>query len=183
MDRRRRRSITIGVLLVIIGGWFLAVEFYAPLKDWADAFAEWPIWIVAAGLLFFVAGLVGGVPSLSVPAAIISGIGGILYYQNVTGEWETWFYAWTLIPGFVGVGVMISNLLQGYVKRSLREGGRSILFSLLLFGIFGGLLHQYVGGPEFLGQLSDYWPALLILAGLWIIIRPLFKRKRPAEVV
>lgn len=183
MDRMRRRSITIGVLLVLIGGWFLAVEFYEPLKDWANAFAEWPMWIVAIGALVLVAGVVGGLPSLAVPAAIISGIGGILYYQNSTGEWETWAYAWALIPGFVGVGVLVSNMLQGQVKRALREGGRSILFSLFLFGIFGGFFHQYVGGPEFLGQLGDYWPALLILAGLWILVRPMFKRKRPAEVV
>ena len=181
MERRRRRSITIGVLLILIGGWFLAVEFFEPLKDWANAFADWPMWIVAAGLLFLIAALVGGVPGLAVPAAIISGIGGILYYQNATGEWATWAYAWALIPGFVSIGVTIQYLLNGNFRQALREGGGGILASLFLFSIFGAFFYPIVGGPEFLGRLGDFWPVLLILAGLWILIRPMFKRKRPVE--
>lgn len=181
MDRRSRRSITFGVLLILIGGWFLAVEFIEPLNDWANAFAEWPMWIVAMGLLFLVAALVGGTPGLAVPAAIISGIGGILYYQNSTGEWDTWAYAWALIPGFVSVGVAIQYLLNGNFRQALREGGGGILASLFLFSIFGAFFFPYVGGPKLLGQLGDYWPVLLILAGLWILVRPMFKRKRHVE--
>ena len=116
MDRRRRKSITVGVLFILIGGWFFAVQNYEPLNQWSDAFAEWPIWIVAIGILIFVAGLLGGAPSLAVPAAIISGLGGIFYYQNLTGEWDTWAYAWTLIPGFIGVGTLIQYLLQGKIR-------------------------------------------------------------------
>lgn len=183
MDRRKRRSITTGVLLILIGGWFLALEIFEPLNDWADAIAEWPMWIVAVGILFLITAIVGGTPGLAIPAAIISGIGGILFYQNATGEWETWAYAWTLIPGFVGVGVLISNLLQGKVRRAVREGGGGMLGSLFLFGIFGGLLYPSVGGPEFLDQLRNYWPVVLIAAGIWMLIRPMLKRKPRAEVV
>lgn len=183
MDRSRRKSITIGVLFILIGGWFFAVGFYEPLNDWADAFTEWPMWIVATGVLILVAGLVSGSPSLVVPAAIVSGIGGIFYYQNATNEWNTWAYAWTLIPGFIGVGTLIQYLLQGKIRKALRQGGGAIAFSLFLFGVFGGLFYDSVGGPEFLAGLSDYWPVLLIMIGLWILLRPIFKRKRQAEVI
>lgn len=181
MNRRRRRSITFGVLLILIGGWFLAVELIEPLNNWANAFAEWPMWIVAVGVLFLIAALVGGTPGLAVPAAVISGIGGILYYQNATGEWGTWAYAWALIPGFVSVGVAIQYLLNGNFRQALREGGGGILASLIMFGVFGAFLHPFVGGPEFMGQLSAYWPVLLIFLGLWILVKPIFKRRRRVE--
>lgn len=183
MDRRRRKSITVGVLFILIGGWLLSVQFYEPLKDWANAFAEWPMWVVAIGILIFVAGLVSGSPSLTVPAAVISGLGGIFYYQNLTDQWDTWAYAWTLIPGFIGVGTLIQYLLQGKIRLALRQGGGAIVFSLFLFGVFGGLFYDSVGGPAFLDDLSDYWPVLLIIIGLSILLRPMFKRKRQAEVL
>lgn len=183
MDRRRRLSITVGVLFILIGGWLFAVQFYSPLKDWADAFAEWPMWIIATGVLVLFAGLVSGSPKLAVPAAIISGLGGIFYYQNLTEEWDTWAYAWTLIPGFIGVGTLIQYLLQGKLRLALRQGGGAIVLSLFLFGVFGGLFYDSVGGPDFLANLSDYWPVLLIIIGLWILLRPIFKRKRQTDVI
>lgn len=179
MDRRRRKSTTLGVLLILVGAWFLTVEFYAPLGDWADAFAEWPMWIIATGVLFLIAGLVGGVPDLAIPAAIISGIGGILYYQNANNEWETWAYAWTLIPGFVGVGVFVANALKGKFKRAVREGGGGVVTSLVMFVIFGGFFQPLVGGPQFLDDMRTFWPVLLILLGLWMLVRPKFRRRAP----
>ena len=48
----------------------------------------------------------------------------------------------------------------------------TILFHFLwiLFIVFGAFL----GGPNLLG---DYWPVLLILLGLWFLIRPLFRSR------
>jgi len=66
-------------------------------------------------LLLFVGGATG-VPALAVPATIISGIGAILYYQDTTGDWDSWTYVWALIPGFLGVGLLIAGVLA-------REGG------------------------------------------------------------
>jgi hypothetical protein len=177
MDQRRRTSITGGALLILIGGWLLAVELYEPLGDWAAEFSEWPMWIVAFGLLFLLAGMIGGAPGMAVPGAIIAGIGGILYYQNATGEWSTWAYAWTLIPGFAGVGTFLAYSLRGNFRRAFREGGGAIVTSLLLFGIFGGFFYSVVGGPQFLENIIDYWPALLILVGLWMLLRPAFRRR------
>ncbi|MDH3943634.1 MAG: hypothetical protein OEV06_06045 [Anaerolineae bacterium] len=181
MDGSRRSSITGGALLILIGGWLLAVELYEPLGDWAANFSEWPMWVVAFGVLFMLAGVIGGAPGMAVPGAIIAGIGGILFYQNATNEWATWAYAWTLIPGFAGVGTFLAYLMRGNFKRAFREGGGAVVTSLFLFGVFGGFFHPVVGGPEFLENVVDYWPALLILAGLWLLLRPALRRK--AEVI
>lgn len=177
MNQNKRGSLTVGVLLILLGSWFLAVRLVPGLEDWADAFAEWPAWIIAFGLLFLIAGVVGGLPDLAVPAAIIGGIGTILLYQDRSGEWATWAYAWALIPGFVGVGVLVANLLKRKYKVAIREGGGAIVSSLVIFTIFAGLLYDKVGGPKILADISIYWPVALIVLGVWTLVRPMLKSR------
>ena len=71
----RRGSLTFGILLILIGGWFLAVQFIPALGDWVSRFFDWPFWVVGPGLLFLVAAIVSGVSGLAVPGSIISGVG------------------------------------------------------------------------------------------------------------
>ena len=166
MDRRRRSSLAGGLILILLGVWFLAAQWIPGLQTWFS----WPWIIIGFAVLMLLIGLLTGVPDMAVPACIIGGIGGILYWQNATGNWESWAYAWSLIPGFVGVGVILSGILGGKTRKSLSEGGNLILISMILFVIFGAFL----GGPNLLG---NYWPVLLILLGLWTLIRPLFRSR------
>ncbi len=57
-------------------------------------------------------GLLFWVPGMIVPAAIVAGVGGLLYWQNATGNWASWAYSWALIPGFSRVGTLLSSLLE-----------------------------------------------------------------------
>jgi len=171
MDGQRRSNLILGTLFLLVGGWFLALQFYPDLENIIALDYEWPLLVVVTGLVFLLFAIIARAPGLAVPAAIIGGIGGILYYQNATGDWESWSYAWTLIPGFVGVGVLISNLLEGKLKSGLREGLSLIVFSLLMYGIFGAFL----GGPEL---LATYWPLILIILGIRIMLRGAFPSKR-----
>ena len=166
MNRGRRSSLGFGVVLILLGAWFLAAQFIPALRMQFS----WPWIIIGIGGIMLLIGALSGTPDMAVPACIIGGIGGLLYWQNYTGRWESWAYAWSLIPGFVGVGIILSGLLGGKLRKSLREGVNLLVISLVLYVIFGALL----GGPNLLG---DYWPVLLILLGLWTLIRPLFRSK------
>jgi len=168
MDYGRRSSLAVGLVLILLGIWFLAVQFVPGLHDWF----EWPLLIVGIGILLLVIGILTGVPDMAVPACIVGGVGGLLYWQNATDQWETWSYAWTLIPGFVGVGILLSGLLGGKLGRGVREGSSLILTSLILFAIFGSLF-----GALGLGPLGRYWPVLLIALGLLMLVRALFRRR------
>jgi hypothetical protein len=123
---------------------------------------EWPMIIIAVGAGLFLLGLIIRSPAMSVPAAIVAGIGGILYYQNRTGEWGSWSYMWALIPGFVGLGMVVGSLL-GAKELKIADGIRQMVISLVLFLIFGA----FFGGFRGLGQ---YWPVLLIGAGVILLI-------------
>jgi hypothetical protein len=166
MDRKRRSSLVGGLLLILLGAWFLISQFWPGLHPEFS----WPWIIVGVGALMLVIGLLSGEPDMAVPACVVGGIGGLLYWQNATGNWESWAYAWSLIPGFVGVGVVLSGLLGGNGGKALRDGGSLILISLALFAVFG----SWLGGLTLFG---DYWPVLLILWGLWLLIRPLFRSR------
>ena len=166
MDRRRGSSLAAGLVLILLGAWFLVAQWVPGLQIWFS----WPLTIVGLGVLLLIIGLLTRVPAMAVPACIVGGIGGLLYWQNATGNWESWAYAWTLIPGFVGVGIVLSGLLGGESRQSVSGGGWLILISLVLFTIFG----SFFGA---LGIVGDYWPVLLILLGLLILIRSLFRSR------
>jgi hypothetical protein len=166
MGAKRRSGLAGGVVLILLGALFLAVQLMPGLRLWVS----WPWMIIGVGILLLVIGAVTGVPAMAIPACIVGGIGGLLYYQNATGDWESWSYAWALIPGFVGVGIILSGLLEGRVRHAVRGGGWLVLISVVLFAVFG----SFFGA---LGLAGRYWPALLILLGLLLLVGNLLRRR------
>lgn len=178
---KRRGSFTFGILLILLGAWFLALQFVPAFGDWMAQFADWPIWIIGPGLIFIAAGIISGVYELMVPGSIISGIGLILHYQNTTNDYESWSYAWALIIVFVGIGVFLANLFRGKVRQAFEEGGPPVMTGLVLFLIFGSFFRATFDQEPLLG---DYWPLVLVLVGLWLLVKPLFRSKsKSAKVV
>jgi hypothetical protein len=172
MSKRRRTSLVGGLILVLLGGWLLALQLFPGLEPIFDIEYSWPLLVIAFGVILLIFGLLAGEPGMAVPACIVGGIGLLLYYQNNTGNWASWAYAWTLIPGFAGVGSILAGILGENPRRSFRDGLNMIIFSAVLFMIFG----SFLGGLDLLGP---YWPVLLILLGLWVLIQPLFRRAKP----
>jgi hypothetical protein len=153
------------VLLILLGLWFLVTQFVPGLQGWFS----WPLVIVGVGVLLLVLGLVTGEPGMLVPACIVGGIGGLLYWQWTTDNWASWSWSWSLIPGFVGVGTVLYGLVSG--KRDQVRGGAWLVFiSLVMFAIAG----SFFGALGFLGQ---YWPVLVILLGLVVLVRAFIRRR------
>jgi len=166
---KNRASIAAALILIAVGGWFLAVELFPPVKSFAYGSATWPIPIIGIGALLALVGLLTWVPGMLIPACIVSGIGGLLYWQNATGEWATWVFAWTLIPGFVGIGLVLFGLLSR--RRGALIGGGWVIFnSLVLFAVFG----SFLGG---LRIVTLFWPVLVITLGIVLIGQGFFRRR------
>ncbi len=164
----RRTSIVFGVVLILLGIWFLAVQFVPGLNALFGFEMTWPLIIVAIGFLLLVFGILSGIPGMAIPACIVGGIGLLLYWQNATNNWESWAYAWTLILGFVGVGVMLNGLFGQDTRESLTGGLWLVIISLVLYAIFA----SFLGGPSIVGQ---YWPVLIIALGVLLLVRSLFR--------
>ncbi len=168
MNRRQRSSLMLGLLLIIVGGGLLALQFMPEWRAALGNYLGWPMIIIGVAGLLLLIGVLTGAPGMVVPTCIVGGIGGILYWQNATGNWESWAYVWTLIPGFVGLGTLLLGLLtsdSGAVRGGLGTIATSIVLFLIFASLFGGL-----------GLLGNYWPVLLIVLGLITLGQALFRR-------
>ncbi len=163
MSKQGRTQLVLGVLLIALGAWFLLDKTNPQLTEAFSKYTEWPFNMFLIGGAILVIGLATGQPGMAVPAAIVAGIGGIFYYQDLTKNYDSWSYMWTLIPGFVGFGTLIAGLLGEHPGRSIRHGLKLMVVSSVLFLVFGSLL----GDLALLGNYGP--PILLILLGLWVL--------------
>ncbi|MBI5954691.1 MAG: hypothetical protein HY865_23790 [Chloroflexi bacterium] len=172
MTNRGRSQLALGVILILLGAWFLADKSVPAFHALFDKYTEFPLNMLVIGAGIFIVGLVLGQPGMSVPAAIVAGIGGIFYYQEMTNDYGSWSYMWTLIPGFVGVGSILAGLLGDSTAHNLKRGLNLMVVSAVLFLVFS----SFFGGWELLG---NYGPAIvLILLGLWVLGRGLYRSFR-----
>ena len=163
--RQNRSNLFLGLLLILIGGWMVVTRQVPSVQAWLDANFIWPMWVIGAGALVFLIGLITGNPGMAIPASIIAGVGGILYYQETTGNFSSWSYMWTLIPGFVGVGEILAGLLGERTRRNLSSGLRNLVVSAVMFLAFG----TFFGGLSILGEYGA--PILIILLGVYVLAR------------
>jgi len=169
MDRTKRSTLAVGILLVLVGAYFIVANLVPAFNSWLNITMSWPLIVIAVGAGLLVLGLLVGAPEMAIPAVIVAGIGGILYYQNVSGNWGSWSYLWTLIPGFSGIGMLLANVLGAKGENNLRSALDTIGTSIVMFVIFGA----FFGAFKVLG---DYWPLLLVAAGVLLGIRSFIKK-------
>jgi hypothetical protein len=173
MNAERTRglaALAVGLGLIALGVLFLLGTVFQ-IDIWGRL---WPFFIIVPGLLFFVGMVLIGKPGapLAVPGSIVTTVGLILFFQNATGLWSTWAYAWALIfPTAVGIGVAIAGF-WGDDANAVRAGtimagvGMAIL---LFFAFFFEVILNLNGlrsGP--IGRVLI--PMLIIAAGLVLLV-------------
>lgn len=162
-----------GTILIVFGLLSLVPRFF-DIIDWGFV---WPFLVIGFGALFFIAMVAGGkqTAAFAIPASIISGIGLILLFQNITGHWESMSYFWTLIIMFVGGGIYLMGWYGGD-EHQKSSGFRVMKVGFILFIIFG-LFFEIL----FSSYNSLILPVLLIALGAYLILARsgLFKRNAP----
>lgn len=182
-DRARNRALVGGTLLIGFGLLSLASQLFRDVLNWSYI---WPLAIVVVGVLFFAGMFLGGrsVSGLAIPGAIIGGIGLLLLYQNLTSHWESWAYSWSLIIVFVGAGIYASGA-YARDEGQRRAGVKLVKIGFILFVIFGAFFEMIFSMDRTLGFRGLLFPVLLILLGVYLIIRRLglLPWDRPSETV
>lgn len=143
--------------------------------------AGWPMLVIVPGLAVSVAAFSAspgrGLGYLAVPGTVVLVSGVILEVQALTGDWQSWAYAWALVaPGSVGLGFLLAGL------RERSRWARTLGFVLLVAGtvLFAAAEWFFVrvadiGGPG-LGQgFGLVFPALVITLGLVMVARGLIR--------
>jgi hypothetical protein len=170
MNSPTRSSLRTGLALIFLGAVFLVLQVLPGVSDVFRGENAPALVLFGVALLLAIIGIVAGAAGMIIPVCIVAGIGGIFYWQTALGAgYLTWSYAWTLIPGFIGVGIFLNELLSGHPLKGLSDALGPLAFSIVAFLVFGSAF----GGITALGV---YWPALLIVLGLLFLLQPLLRR-------
>jgi hypothetical protein len=160
INSRNSGALVGGGLLVLLGLLALASQLFGGFDFW-NVF--WPFIIIGVGVMFFVGMAAGGksTAGLAIPGSIITGIGLMLFIQNLTNRFESWAYGWTVIIIFVGLGIYIMGWWGGNIEQR-RSGAGVMRVGLILF--FEMIFNS--------SALANYiFPVGLILLGLYLIIK------------
>ncbi|MGE5597910.1 MAG: hypothetical protein ACM3XS_00850 [Bacteroidota bacterium] len=134
----------------------------------------WPFFVLLPGVLFFSGLALDGhatVGWLAIPGSVLIVLSLLLFYQNLTGHWESWAYAWALVmPTSVGIGLAIQGRRSG--ERHVRETGAELIRTgLAVFAVMGAFFELVLNISRFrsdrLGGIA--WSALLIAVGLYLL--------------
>jgi len=175
------QAIVMGVILIVIGTIYLAIEFIPRLRDIDVAHYGWPVFVIVPGLVLIgVAGAIPEASGLCVPGAIVIMAGLVLGIQNVFNLFATATYTWALVvPGGVGLGMW----LQGLVNESpgLRLSGAQTMGAAFILFLLSALFFEsitHVSGVRFPFLVRLLLPLLFIVVGIVVVAR----RSMPASV-
>lgn len=169
--------IALGAVLVVIG----ILLFAAQLLDFNVGRLGWPLIVVGVGVVLLVIGLfVNLEEGMVIGGTVVTTVGLVLLYQNSTGLWATWAYAWALVgPAASGFGLALWGLRTGNA-RDLRNGIWGFLGGLALFAIGFLFFEGVIGLSGGRLPLADWvLPALVIGIGVVLVARGLLSRGEP----
>jgi hypothetical protein len=179
VESRSGSGLALGIVLVVVGVFFLLMRlFEIDLSTYG-----WPLYVIIPGLTLVVVGFVSLGSGAIIPGAIVTVAGLILAYQNSTGEWASWSYAWALVvPGGVGLGIFLQGL-RVHDDKQLRQGRNLMFWSVMIFlvgfVVFESIFNVSGIADTLFGRAA--LPALLIIIGITLLVRN-FRRQQQRSV-
>ncbi|HKZ28150.1 MAG TPA: hypothetical protein VJ482_00750 [Acidimicrobiia bacterium] len=171
-DRLGPTRFVVGSAIILVG----LLLMLGRLID-LDLGTLWPLFVIVPGVVVLVSGLAaapgGAGTAATVTGSQLTGVGLLLLFQNLTGLWQTWAYAWALVwPTSIGLGLAARGSLSGD-DSTARSGVKAALVGVFVFMVgfafFEGILN--ISGSS-LGLFGDFaLPAVLIVTGLAVLFR------------
>ncbi|OGO04389.1 MAG: hypothetical protein A2Y73_04215 [Chloroflexi bacterium RBG_13_56_8] len=133
----------------------------------------WPLFIIVPGVVLFVLAMTmegRAGEGLAITGGIVTMVGLLLFYQNATGHWQSWAYAWALVaPTSIGLAQIIYGLVKGL--DSVVASGRRIATVGIIIFLGGAAFFELVIGISGFGLGGIGWAVLLIGAGVLFLLR------------
>jgi hypothetical protein len=167
----------------VVGGALVAVGILLLLGRIFDveAGSVWPLFVIVPGLVLLAIGLGtegDGGRALTGAGGVVTGVGLVLLYCNLTGRWVAWSYLWALaFPTAIGAALWLHATIHDdpteavSARRTLTVG---LILLLVFTAFFEGVLG--IGGlvPEEARRLV--LPVLVIVAGGLVLFSATRKR-------
>ncbi len=164
MARTRKSNLTAGVILVVIGGVLLVTRF--------ALLATAPAWLLGLGVGLALIAIVTRAYGALVGGMILLGLGAgmALGDREVGGVSPGAWIQLGLGAGFVGIWVLA--LILG-----MKRHWWPLVPGVILLALGGArfLRHIVVIPPEAMIAVRTWWPAALVVAGIWVLASALRK--------
>lgn len=158
LSKQARSNQALGLLLMLIGAFFLALNL-----GWLSLSQSgiWPFFIIAPGLLLMVLAISTSARNSILPGVILTGV-GLFFLLRQWGllPWSM-DLLWPVFPGIVGIAFIATYQVAGRDKGLLLPAFILLTIALVFLAINFNLLNR---------RYLEFWPVLLILAGVYLLI-------------
>jgi hypothetical protein len=167
----RQSALVVGGGLIVIGLLAAAMtSAHIDLSQWLGG-SGWTLFIIIPGIALFASGLLSrGEPAQAstIAGAIVTTVGLMLLVMDQTDHYESWAYAWALIPAAAGLAVALHGLRTDDRRRT--NGGLRVTIVSLGILVVGAWFFETIfrtGEPPF--GLEVAWPFALIVVGAIVV--------------
>ena len=168
-------AVGLGIALLLIG----VALFVGQLLDVGIEDVGWPAIVIGIGVVILALGLfVNNEQGMVIGGTVVTTVGLVLLYQNSTGRWESWAYAWALVgPAASGLGMLLWGVRTSD-PTEIRNGTWALLGGLGLF-VVGFLFFEGVIGLSGEPLPLPEWvlPVAVIAIGVVVLARGIFERR------
>ena len=170
-------TVAIGLILVVVG----AILFAGQMAGIGIEDVGWPIFVIAVGVVILLIGLVvANEQGMVIGGTVVTTVGLVLLYQDQTGRWESWAYAWALVgPAASGLGLLLWGLRSGN-GTDIRNGTWGLLGGLAIFAVAFLFFEGVIGiGGDRLALPEWLLPVAVIAIGVVVLLRGMLQRREP----
>jgi hypothetical protein len=167
-------AVAIGAVLVVVG----LLLFIGQYFDVGIGDLGWPFIIIGVGVVILGIGLfVMNEQGMVIGGTVVTTVGLVLLYQDRTGHWESWAYAWALVgPAASGLGLALWGLRSSNAG-DVRNGIWGLLGGFAFFAIGFLFFEGLIGiSGERLPLAEWVLPAAVIVIGVVVLMRGLLQR-------
>lgn len=162
-----RRSLTAGLVLLVLGGFFLLSRTYHLSGP--------GVTLSLIGAIFLVLSAVRGFRGPLLPAGVLLGLGaGFLLRDPLAALLPPWA---TIVLG-LGAGFLLVALLDRVVGHAGRRPSPLVPgFILVAVALFGALV-QHTPILDVLRRVESLWPWALVVAGALLVVQAMLRSRR-----
>lgn len=161
-----RRSLTAGLVLLVLGAFFLLSRTYHLSGP--------GVTLSLIGTIFLVLSAVRGFRGPLLPAGVLLGLGaGFLLRDALAALLPPWA---TIVLG-LGAGFLLVALLDRVAGHAGRRPSPLVPGVILVAVALFGALAQHTPILDVLGRIESLWPWALVLAGLLLVVQGVRRRK------